>query len=85
MVNKSVARTRNGMLLSYKEKRNHNICREIDGTGNYYVKQCIRTQRPHVLSHVEPRFKTVCVHAHACMQDIKKKGGTPEDSGEIFW
>jgi hypothetical protein len=35
--NKNMAHRKYRILLSLKEKLNHEICREIDGTGEYWA------------------------------------------------
>jgi hypothetical protein len=44
----------NGALLSYKEERNYEICRKMNGTGEHHIelnKQSSKNQVSHVFAH----------------------------------
>jgi hypothetical protein len=43
----------NGVLLSHKKELNYVICRKMDGTGDYHVKQNKLGSEGHVFSHLQ--------------------------------
>jgi hypothetical protein len=49
--------TYNGVIFSHKEEGNYYICKEMDETGDYCIKQNKKDKTTCFLSYIEDRLK----------------------------